>query len=141
MRKITMRRKGIGAAPDNMVMRTCVAGMRRSAAFAIALLTLLPAAIGYGQEASLVEQIPEVDTAKMTVDESAPALAFGKYLASLQERNLFTESGLVSLEIDASLPGLAKEGRMFAVRHTNASERSEYSDVKLDGDPTVKHEV
>jgi hypothetical protein len=141
MRKITMRRKGIGAAPDNSVTHTFVARMRRSAVCAIALLTLLPAAIGYGQEASLVEQIPEVDSARMTIEESAPALAFGKYLASLQERNLFTESGRVSMEIDASLPGLAKEGRMFAVRHTNDSERSEYSDVRLDGDSTVKHEV
>ena len=141
MRKITIKRKGIGAAPENLVTHTCVAGMRRSAACAIALLTLFSAAIGYSQEASLLEQIPEVDLARMTVDESAPALAFGKYIASLQERNLFTESGQVSMEIDASLPSLAKEGRMFAVRHTNASERSEYSDVRLDGDPTVKHEV
>jgi hypothetical protein len=86
-----------------------------------------------------VEQIPEVTPAKLRVD--VPALAFGKYLASLQERNLFTEPGPVGMEIEASLPGLAKEGRMVAIRHTGASERSEYQVVRFDGDATVKQRV
>ena len=145
MPKITiMRRREIGAAPAtprNLVMRALVAEKRRSAVYAIALLALLVAATGYGQESPFVEQIPEVAPARLTVAESAPALAFGRYLASLQERNLFTESGPIRMEIEASLPGLAKEGRMLAVRQTGASERSEYSAISFDGDSTVKRQV
>jgi hypothetical protein len=132
MPKITIKRKGIGpapATPRNLVVRT------------LAVLALFVAATGYGQESPLVEPIPEVSPARLTVGESAPALAFGKYLASLQERNLFTESGPVGVEIEASLPGLAKEGRMLAVRQTGASERSEYSAISFDGDSTVKRQV
>ena len=124
MPRITVRRKRIEAAP---------------AVRAIVLLALFVAVAGYGQESPFVEQIPEVAPAKLTVD--VPALAFGKYLASLQERNLFTESGPVDMEIEASLPGLAKEGRMLAIRQTGASERAEYSAIQFDGDATVKQQV
>jgi hypothetical protein len=139
-----MRRKVIGAAsatPRNLTMRALVSEKRHSAVCVVALLALFVAATGYGQESPLFEQIPEVEPARLTADESAPALAFGKYLASLQERNLFTESGPVGMEIEASLPGLAKEGRMLAIRHTGASERSEYNVVRFDGDSTVKQQV
>jgi hypothetical protein len=132
MPKITIKRKGIGpapATPRSLVVR------------ALAVLALFVAATGYGQESPLVETTPEVSPARLTVGESAPALAFGKYLASLQERNLFTESGPVGVEIEASLPGLAKEGRMLAVRQTGASERSEYTAISFDGDSTVKRQV
>jgi hypothetical protein len=99
------------------------------------------AATSYGQQSPLVEQTPQLSAARLTVDGSAPALAFGRYLASVQERNPFTESGPIDLEIEASLPGLAKQGTMQAVRETGASERSEYSAVKFDGDSTVKQQV
>jgi len=128
------------ATPRNLVMWALVAEKRRSVR-TIALLALFVAATSYGQESPLVEQIPEVGPARLTVGESAPALAFGKYLASLQERNLFTESGPIRMEIEASLPGLAKEGRMLAIRHTGASERSEYTAIRFDGDSTVKRQV
>ncbi len=69
------------------------------------------------------------------------ALAFGRYLASIQERNPFTESGPINIEIEASLSGRAKQGSMQAVRRTGASERKEYSAIKFDGDSTVKQQV
>jgi hypothetical protein len=97
------------------------------------LFALLFVATGYGQESSPV--------AGVVLDESGPALAFGRYLASIQERNAFTESGPIAMEIDASLPGLDKRGSMLAVRQTGASERSEYSAMKFDGDSTVKQQV
>jgi len=140
MSKITIRRKGSGVAPAtprNLVMRAWGAEKRRWAVRTIALLAVFVTATGYGQESPLVEPIPEVPPARLTVGESTPALAFGKYLASLQERNLFTESGPVRMEIEASLPGLAKEGRMLAVRQTGPSERSEYDSIQYDGDSTV----
>jgi hypothetical protein len=141
---IRIKRKGIEAAlgtQANLAMRAWIAERRRSAARAIGLLALLIAATSYGEESSLNEPTPEVGAARLTVDESVPALAFGKYLASLQERNPFTESGPVGMEIEASLPGLAKEGRMLAVRRTGASERSEYDVIRFDGDQTVKQQV
>ena len=97
------------------------------------LLALLFVATGYSQESS---PVPE-----LAFDESSPALAFGRYLASIQERNAFTESGPIALEIEASLPSLAKRGNMLAVRQTGPSERSEYSEMKFDGDLTVKQQV
>jgi len=106
--------------------------MRISAAHTVAAVALLLAATSYGQESF---------QAGFTVDESPPAVAFGKYIASLRERNPFTESGPTSLEIEASLPSLSKHGRMFAVRQVGASERSEYSAIQFDGDSTVKQQV
>ena len=130
MPKITTRK--IGAA---------VADMRRLAARAIVLLAFSFAATSNGQELSPVGQVPAVNPARLTVDESTPALAFGKYLAHLQERNPFTESGPVNVQIEASLPSLAKTGSMLAVRQMGASERSEYSAISFDGDSTVKRQV
>ncbi len=129
MRKITMMRMGSG-----------VTQMRRSASLTIAV-ALLFTATGYGQEWSLGAQTPEVGEARLTIDESAASLAFGKYIASLRERNPFTESGPISMEIEASLPGLDKHGKMLAVRQTGASERSEYSSIRFDGDSTIKQQV
>jgi len=70
--------KTIGAAP---AVRT------------IALLAPVVASTGYGQESPLAERIPEIDAARLTVGPSAPALAFGKDLASLQERNCSPSRG------------------------------------------------
>jgi hypothetical protein len=96
-------------------------------------VALLFAAIGYAQQSSQLHVI--------TLTGSAPALAFGKYLASLQERNPFSEAGPIAVEIEASLPDLGKQASMLAVRQTGASERSEYKVITLDGDSTVRHQV
>src|SRR5579863_2642719 len=107
----------------------------------VELLALLFGATGYGQTSSLAEPSQQLSAARLVIGGSAPSLAFGRYLASLQERNPFTEAGPVDLKIEASLPGLAKKGIMLAVRQTGASERSEYSVISSDGDSTVKHQV
>lgn len=70
-----------------------------------------------------------------------PALAFAHYIAFLNQRSPFTESGPVAVEIDASLPGLGKQACLSAIRETGASERSEYQVLQLEGDSMVKHEV
>ena len=105
------------------------------------MITELLALLLAGQQSPLREQSEQVSAAPLVVDESAPAVAFGRYLAALQERNPFTESGPVDVEIEASLPDLAKKGSMLAVRRRGASERSEYSSIRLDGDSTVKQQV
>ncbi|PWU03111.1 MAG: hypothetical protein C5B51_19465 [Terriglobia bacterium] len=43
--------------------------------------------------------------------------------------------------IEASLPGLHKQGRLLAIRETNDSERSEYKVLESQGDPQVTEEV
>src|SRR5580692_794315 len=90
-------------------------GIWQSVTRPVGVVALLVAATGYGQTPGL---------ASLTADESSPAVAFGKYLASLQDRNPFTEAGPVSVEIEASLPGLDKRGKLLAVRQMGASERS-----------------
>jgi hypothetical protein len=124
--------KGAELRPGSLWMRAWVtamrAEMRHSAAIPGILIGLLLTGVGYGQ------QVPRID-------EGEPALAFGRYLASLQERNPFTESEPIEVEIEASLPGLGKEASMLAVRQTGASERSEYSEIKLNGDSTVRRQV
>jgi hypothetical protein len=72
---------------------------------------------------------------------SPPALAFARYIASLNQRSPFTESGPVAIEIDASLPGLDKRACLFAIRETGPSERSEYQVLHVEGDSMVKQEV
>jgi hypothetical protein len=139
MPEITVEQTRNGSVGRVRVRRARVAKMRSAAARPIMLLALLFAATGFGQQSLLEEQAPQLNARRLTVDGSA--LAFGRYLASIQERNPFTESGPIDVEIQASLPGLAKQGSMQAVRETGASERSEYSAIKFDGDSTVKRQV
>jgi hypothetical protein len=105
----------------------------------VVLLALLFARPGYGQQSSLVAQSPQPLPARLTVEGSA--LAFGRYLASVQESDPFTQSGPVGVEIEASLPSLAEHGSMLAVRQTGLSEHGEYSEIRLDGDSTVRQQV
>jgi hypothetical protein len=72
---------------------------------------------------------------------SSAGLAFARYIASIQERDLFTESGYVGVQIEASLPGLYKQALVWAVRTSGESERSEYRVLAAEGDPIVAQEV
>jgi hypothetical protein len=62
-------------------------------------------------------------------------------LASLQARNPFTESGPICLKIEASIPGLAKQGSLLAIRQPGSSELDEYIVQKLGGDSLVRQQV
>jgi hypothetical protein len=111
------------------------------AAKSVVLFALFFAGAGFGQQFSLlVEPSPQL-SAMVTVESSAPGLAFGRYLASIKERHSFTDSGPVEVEIEASIPGLTKQGNMRLVRETGDSERGEYRVVGFDGDSTVKQQV
>ena len=121
--------KGAELRPGSLLMSAWLAGIRRSAAHIIVLLAVWFAATGYAQQTLPGEQTPQISAARLTLDRSAPAVAFARYIASLQQRNPFTESGPIGVEIEASLPGLAKRASMLAVRQTGASERSEYSAI------------
>src|SRR5260370_14915858 len=69
------------------------------------------------------------------------SLAFARYVASIRERDPFTESEPVLVEIEASLPGLYKQSSLLAIRQTGESERSEYQVLQIEGDATVTQEV
>jgi hypothetical protein len=70
-----------------------------------------------------------------------PALAFARYIALLNQRSPFDESGPVAVDIAGSLPRLGKRACRSAIRWTGASERSEYQVLHIEGDPMVKLEV
>jgi hypothetical protein len=80
-------------------------------------------------------------TSAMIGPKSSAGLAFARYIASVQERDAFTESGPVAVGIQASLPGLYKETRFVAIRQTGESERSEYRVLGIEGDAIVAQEV
>ncbi len=105
---------------------------RRSLQTSPLLIVLLAAMFGVTARASDSSEIVSI---------APPALAFARYVASLNQRSPFTESGPVRVHIDASLPGLGKQASMSAIRDTAASERSEYQILQLEGDATVKREV
>jgi len=138
LRKID--RRGAKLVPGNQLMRACIAEMRRVAR-SILLLALFSASAGYGQQLSFIEQSPHLSGATLTVSVPAPALAFERYLASLRDGNSFADAEPMSVEVEASLPGLAKHGSMVAVRQTGPGERSEYSAMRFDGDSIVKQQV
>src|SRR5579862_6426589 len=118
--------KNVELISGSLIVGSWFAGKWRSPARPAVLLAFLFTAAGYGQQFSLLKRPSPLNAAVLTAERSAPALAFGRYLASIQERNPFTESGPVEVEIEASLPGLAKQGSMRALRQRGASERSQY---------------
>jgi hypothetical protein len=72
---------------------------------------------------------------------SGVSLAFARYVATLESPNPFAQSEPVAIEIEASLPGLFKQGRVLAFRKTDDSGHSQYLLLQVEGDPTVVHEV
>lgn len=69
------------------------------------------------------------------------SLAFARYITSIHRRDPFTESGPVTVMIEASLPSHQKESRLLAIREIGESERTEYRVIENEGDSTVMQEV
>src|SRR5580698_2410963 len=111
-----------------------------SAAGLFALVAILSATTGYGQQSLLLAQGPQPNASRLTGE--GPALALGKYVASIQEPDPFIDSGPIAIEIEASLPGLSEHGTMLAIRQpASASEHGKYKVIRFDGDATVKQQV
>jgi hypothetical protein len=72
---------------------------------------------------------------------SPQSVAFGRYLASLEQGSPFAESGPIAVLIQASIPELYKESALLAVRQTGNNERSEFLILGMDGDGSVAEEV
>jgi len=69
------------------------------------------------------------------------SLAFGRYVASIEQNAPFSATGEIAVEIEASLPGMDKHGHLVAIRHTGAPAQGEYQVVRIEGDSTVKQQV
>jgi len=73
------------------------------------------------------------------VDSTAGAsLAFARYTANLEQTGPWRSE---TVEIEASLPKLAKAGRLYAVRRLLPFGRPEYQVLDSSGDQTVKQQV
>src|SRR5262249_50953578 len=57
---------------------------------------------------------PQVNAA--TSVTSPQSLAFGRYVASVENSAPFSESGNIAVDIEASLPGMDKHGHLVAIR-------------------------
>lgn len=55
--------------------------------------------------------------------QSSEGLAFARYVATIRERDPFSEPGPVGVTIEASLPSLYEETRLIAIREVGESER------------------
>ncbi len=75
---------------------------------------------------------------EMMNSNSGPAMAFARYTAAEQEAGPWR---LETIEIDASLPKLAKQGRFRAIRRLLPFGRPQYQVLEIDGDQTIKQQV
>src|SRR5438445_7765447 len=66
------------------------------------------------------------------------AMAFARYIVGLEQE---TPWSLETVEIDASLPKLEKQGRLRAIRRLLPLGRPEYQVLEIAGDQTVKQQV
>jgi hypothetical protein len=78
----------------------------------------------------------------LTIASPIPgSLALARYVASIHRRDLFSESGLVAVVIEASLASPQRNSHLVALRKARESERSEYTVLESDGDATVTQKV
>jgi hypothetical protein len=75
------------------------------------------------------------------VSATPPALTFARYIAFLNRRDVFSESGPVVVEVSAEIPLQHTHASLSAVRETGTSERSEYEVLGVDGDATLLQAV
>jgi len=95
-----------------------------------ALLVLLAACGSY----SSLRAADEV----MVQSTTGPGLAFARYIAGLEVAKAWT---VETVEVNASLPKLAMNGRMRAVRRLAPAGKADYQILELVGDQTVRQQV
>jgi hypothetical protein len=100
-------------------------------ASAVLLSLLLPVTVLAGGAAG---------NATLTAPPS-PKLVLARYSAILEQSSDRLECRKVALDIEASLPKLARRGRLRAIREMVAPGRAEYRDLEMEGDRTVRQQV
>ncbi|HEY2013837.1 MAG TPA: hypothetical protein VGH38_10075 [Bryobacteraceae bacterium] len=98
-------------------------------------LALLPLAIAVTM--LLAPSAHAVDAA-IVESRSGSSLAFARYIAGLEQPSPW---GLETVEIEASLPKLAKTGRLRAIRRILPFGKPQYQVLEIEGDQTVKQQV
>ncbi len=88
----------------------------------------------------MIRRLPAHDLS-VTLASSPQSVAFARYVASLEGRDPFTESGPVAVLIQASAPELYKESALLAIRQAGDNERSEYVIAGIEGDGAFVEEV
>ena len=68
-------------------------------------------------------------------------LVLARYAAVLEQSSQPLDCRKVAVEIEASLPKLARRGRFQAIRELVAPGRHEYRDLQIEGDRTVRQQV
>jgi hypothetical protein len=71
----------------------------------------------------------------------SPADVLARYTASLEQNTNPIGGGAVTLEIDASLPKLKKQGRLQAIRRLVPFDKPEYEPLSWEGDPMIRRQV
>jgi hypothetical protein len=110
------------------------------------LLAVLLASTSRASDAPLVSSTAVSSTAVSSTALASTAmsstagasLAFARYTASLEQASPW---GLETVDIEASLPKLAKGGRLRAIRRLLPLGRPEYQVLEIAGDSTVKQQV
>jgi hypothetical protein len=69
---------------------------------------------------------------------AGPSQAFARYLAGLDQVTPWSPE---TIEIDASLPKLKKQGRLRAIRRITTLGEADYQVLETAGDPTVRKQV
>ena len=71
-------------------------------------------------------------------DTEGASRAFGRYLASVRQTQSWSPE---TIEIEASLPKLNKQGRLRAIRRITEAGNADYQVLEADGDRTVRQQV
>src|SRR5450631_2863791 len=108
-----------------------------------ARLALLLSLVAVTAWAGGLAEAPSLSIAQRAIAQpvSGASVAFERYTAGLGHTARSVEWRTVTIEIEASLPGLAKQGRLLAIRRGGASDRPEYQVLHIEGDSIVKQEV
>jgi hypothetical protein len=86
----------------------------------------------------LIQLVFPVRVAAATASQSAALATLARYVASPEPARPWT---LETVEIDASLPKLAKSGRLRAIRRLLPFAKPQYQVLELAGDRTVRQQV
>jgi ABC-type transporter Mla MlaB component len=71
----------------------------------------------------------------------SPGVVLARYSAAIERNDSRAEPGAVVLDIEASLPKLAKKGRLQAIRRLVPFARPEYQVLQFEGDGVVRQQV
>jgi hypothetical protein len=115
--------------------RPTVARVTRQSRPAVVPTAMLPAILLLVLLSAITAKAADVPIVESTAGAS---MAFARYTASLEQSSPWRTE---TIEIEASLPKLAKAGRLRAIRRLLPFGKPEYQVLEIAGDATVKQQV